>query len=98
RTGESSEVRGLRPTGPAHSELGVISGAIAAEMTPSSWVGRSPPPSGLGLLDLDLDVDPGRQFESLQRVDRLRRRLENVEQPLVHAHLEVLAAVLVLVR
>jgi 5'-nucleotidase, C-terminal domain len=51
-----------------------------------------------GLLDLDLDVDAGGQLDALQRVDRLRRGLEDVEQALVDAHLEVLAAVLVLVR
>src|SRR5829696_2720716 len=58
------------------------------------------PPSGAasGLLDLDLDVDPSRQLQPLQAVDRLRGRLEDVEEALVDAHLEVLAAVLVLVR
>src|SRR5947199_5032254 len=49
----------------------------------------------LRLLDLDLDVDAGRQVEPLEGVDRLRRRLEDVEQPLVDPHLEVLAGVLV---
>ncbi len=44
----------------------------------------------LRLLDLDLDVDPGRQIEALQRIDRLGRWLEDVEQALVDAHLEVL--------
>src|SRR5688500_11932496 len=52
----------------------------------------------LRLLDLDLDVHAGRQLEALQRVHGLRRRLEDVEQALVDPHLEVLAAVLVLVR
>src|SRR5581483_7380656 len=49
----------------------------------------------LRLLDLDLDVDAGRQVEPLEGVDGLRRRLEDVEQPLVDPHLEVLARVLV---
>src|SRR5919106_4567052 len=50
-------------------------------------------------LDLDLDVDPGRErVEALQRVDRLRGRLVDVDQPLVGADLEVLARVLVLER
>src|SRR5438309_779340 len=49
----------------------------------------------LRLLDLDFDVDAGRQVEPLQGVDGLRRRLEDVEQPLVDPHLEVLAGVLV---
>src|SRR5699024_682374 len=47
---------------------------------------------------LDVDVDAGRQVDAHQRVDRLRRRVEDVQQPLVGAHLEVLARVLVLVR
>src|SRR4051812_20909470 len=49
-------------------------------------------------LQLDLDVDAGRQVEAHERVDRLRRGVENVDEPLVRAHLEVLARVLVLVR
>src|SRR6195952_2430765 len=49
-------------------------------------------------LELDLDVDVGGQVEAHERVDRLRRRIDDVDQPLVRAHLEVLAAVLVLVR
>src|ERR671911_170536 len=47
--------------------------------------------------ELDLDVDAGRQVvEPLERVDRLRRRLKDVDQPLVRADLEVLPRVLVL--
>src|SRR5688572_20888476 len=46
--------------------------------------------------ELYLDVDDGRQVvEPLERVDRLRRRLKDVDQPLVRADLEVLARVLV---
>src|SRR4051794_16238499 len=56
-----------------------------------------PDDAWLDLLDLDLDGAAGGELETLERVDGLRARLENVEQPLVHAHLEVLAAVLVLV-
>src|SRR6476660_10380797 len=47
--------------------------------------------------ELDLDVDAGGQVESHQRVDRLRRGVNDVDQTLVRAHLEVLARVLVLV-
>src|SRR5215207_8750472 len=47
---------------------------------------------------LDVHVDAGRQIDAHERVDRLRRRVEDVDQPLVRAHLEVLAAVLVLER
>src|SRR5919206_2508376 len=47
----------------------------------------------------DLDVDAGRKVvEALERVDRLGRRLVDVDQPLVRADLEVLARVLVLER
>src|SRR6266545_7112192 len=45
----------------------------------------------------DLDVDAGGQVvEALERVDRLGRRLVDVDQPLVRADLEVLARILVL--
>src|SRR5690606_893390 len=49
-------------------------------------------------LELDLDVDVGGQVEAHERVDRLRRRVDDVDEALVGALLEVLAAVLVLVR
>src|SRR5690554_3720770 len=48
--------------------------------------------------ELDLDVHVRRQVESHERVDGLRRGIDDVDQALVGAHLEVLAAVLVLVR
>src|SRR5438105_5658578 len=49
--------------------------------------------------EADLDVDAGGEvIEPLQRVDGLRRRLVDVDQPLVRADLEVLARVLVLER
>src|SRR5690349_5232219 len=47
--------------------------------------------------ELDLDVDTGRQVEAHQRVDGLRRRVDDVDEALVRPHLEVLAGVLVLV-
>src|SRR3954447_693986 len=49
-------------------------------------------------LQLDLDVHAGREVELHQRVDGLRGRVDNVEQALVGAHLELLAALLVDVR
>src|SRR3954463_10719244 len=48
--------------------------------------------------ELDLDVDVRRQVETHQRVDGLGGRVDDVDEALVRAHLEVLAAVLVLVR
>src|SRR3989441_3717051 len=47
---------------------------------------------------LDLHIDAGRQIELHQRVHRLRRRLEDVDEPLVRADLELLARLLVDVR
>src|SRR5215203_2968602 len=47
---------------------------------------------------LDLDVDASRQLQLHQRVDRLTGGLEDVEQPLVSADLELLPRLLVDVR
>jgi hypothetical protein len=47
------------------------------------------------LLDLDLDVDAGGEVEPLERLDGLRRGLDDVDKALVDAHLEVFARVLV---
>src|SRR5499427_8857686 len=58
----------------------------------------SPSSSGANRLELDLDVDAGRKVELHQGVDGLRRRIDDVEQTLVRAHLELLAALLVDVR
>src|SRR4051812_33310769 len=51
----------------------------------------------LGCL-LDVDVDTGRQIDAHQSVNGLRRGVEDVDQSLVRAHLEVLPRVLVLMR
>src|SRR3954462_14723543 len=48
--------------------------------------------------ELDLDVHVRGQVETRERVDGLRRGIDDVDEPLVRAHLEVLAAVLLLVR
>src|SRR5450432_3236766 len=48
-------------------------------------------------LQLDLDVDARGEVETHERVDGLRGRIEDVDEPLVSAHLEMLAAVLVFV-
>src|SRR5690349_15280462 len=48
--------------------------------------------------ELDLDVDAGGQIQPHQRVDGLRGGVDDVDQTLVRPHLEVLPAVLVLVR
>src|SRR3954453_1412226 len=50
------------------------------------------------LSQFDLHVDAGSKIELHQRVNRLRRRLHDVEQPLVRPHLELLARLLVDVR
>src|SRR4051812_27799543 len=49
-------------------------------------------------LDLDLDVDARRQLDALQAVNGLGVRIDDVDEALVDAHLEVLARVLVDVR
>src|SRR5689334_5592942 len=49
-------------------------------------------------LKLDLDVHARGQIQFSQRVDRLLRRLENIDQALVGADLELLARFLVDVR
>lgn len=49
-------------------------------------------------LQLDADVDTGRQDESVEHVDGLRSRLEQVHEPLVSADLKLLAGLLVYVR
>src|SRR3954468_817499 len=41
--------------------------------------------------ELDLDVDTGRQVQAHQRVDGLRGGVDDVDEALVGAHLEVLA-------
>src|SRR5688500_8315411 len=52
----------------------------------------------VGSSELDLDVDASGQIELHQRVDRLGVGLHDIEQPLVGAHLELLARLLVDVR
>src|SRR3974390_3308290 len=49
-------------------------------------------------LQLDLNVDAGGKVELHQRVHRLRRRIDDVQEALVRAHLELFAALFVDVR
>src|SRR6185312_9384904 len=74
-----------------------VARAKTAKGAPEGALAREAVGAGSGRLDLDLDVDPGRNLEPLERVDGLGRRVEDVEQTLVHPHLEVLTGVLVLV-
>src|SRR6516225_1659647 len=53
------------------------------------------PASSLAALELDLDVDAGGEVELHQCIDRLRRRIDDVEQALMRAHLELLTTLLV---
>src|SRR5436190_9220578 len=88
----------------AVTTFGVASTTVTGTRVPSSvktWVMPTflPTIAATTASDLDLDVDPGgERVEALQGVDRLRRRLVDVDQPLVGADLEVLARVLVLER
>src|SRR5205807_2967055 len=45
--------------------------------------------------ELDLDVHAGRQVETHQGIDHFRVRVEDVDDPLVGAHLELFTRVLV---
>src|SRR5262245_55002051 len=65
-----------------------------------SLVPRMPLASAISVpsLELDLDVDARREVQALELLDRLRRRVDDVDESLVGEHLEVLAAVLVLER
>src|SRR4029450_2086961 len=49
-------------------------------------------------LELDFNVNAGSKVELHQSIDRLRRRIDNVEQAPVSAHLELLAALLIDMR
>src|SRR5271163_1673540 len=48
--------------------------------------------------ELNLDIDTGCEIEFHQRVDRLRRRVDDIEHALVSTDLELLARFLVDVR
>src|SRR5262245_47801739 len=65
---------------------------------PSVMPNPPPPPSLRRSERLDLDVHAGGEVELHERIDRLRRRLQDVEQPLVRPDLELLAGLLVDVR
>src|SRR5215210_7527192 len=83
---------------------GPASITVTGTRVPSSWKTWVIPTflpmiAAMAGLCADLDVDASRQrVEALQRVDRLRSRLKDVDQALVRADLEVLARVLVLER
>ena len=49
-------------------------------------------------LDLDLDVDAGGEVELLELIDRLGSGLDDVEEALVGAHLELVHALFIDVR
>src|SRR5215213_1165437 len=86
---------------------GPASSTVTRSTRPSSW-NSCVMPSFLARMagirislggETDLDVDAGRKLvQALQRVDRLRGRLVDVDEPLVGADLEVLLRVLVLER
>src|SRR5258705_3389699 len=56
------------------------------------------PEGAAGLRQLNLHIDAGGEIELHQRVDRLRRRLHDIEQPFIGPHLKLLARLLVDVR
>src|SRR3990167_8705356 len=78
---------------------------IMFPLSPKTWViptFRPISPSFIAMavvsLELDLDVHAAGQLQLHQRVHRLRRRVEDVEQAFVSAHLELLPRRLVHVR
>src|SRR5271169_4014881 len=71
--------------------IGLYPSRAPNKENPSPTLVRSP-------LKLDFDIDAGGQVELHQRVDRLRRRVDDVEHPLVGANLELLARFLVDMR
>src|SRR4029077_20883230 len=58
----------------------------------------TPPRLLFQALELDLDIDASGEIELHQSIDRLRGRVHDIKQPLVRAHFELLAALLVDVR
>src|SRR3954454_3277188 len=87
---------------------GAASSTVTRSTVPSSWLKRWVMPSLRARIaviaptsrrEADLDVHARREMvEALERVDRLRGWLVDVDQPLVGADLEVLARILVLER
>src|SRR5262249_27437283 len=83
---------------------GPASMTVTGTLDPSATKTRVMPtfrpinPAVIALLNLDLDVDARRKIQLGQGVHRLRTRVVDIEQPLVGAKLELLAALLVDVR
>src|ERR1700685_3524558 len=103
---------GARSRSSRLSRTSVVVGSTGVPLFSPIWAARDVTPSATpparrlagkrgarpsGRLDLYLDVHAGREVEPLERVDRLGRVLDDVDQALVHPHLEVVAGVLVLV-
>src|SRR5213075_425209 len=90
---------GVRTATTGHGPASItVTGVTEPLASSKSCVMPSFLPTRPFISELDLDVDAGREVEPHQRIDRLRRRRVDVDQPLVRAHLEVLARVLVLER
>src|SRR5215467_10400190 len=64
---------------------------------PSFWA-RRPVRMAASVLQLDFDIDARGEVELHQRVHGLRGRIDDVQEPLVGADLELLAALLVDMR
>src|SRR5580658_3699566 len=70
--------------------------SVKMRLMPSFWAIR--PVRMTYPLELDLDIDAGGEVELHQRVDGLRRRVDDVEHPLMGADFELLARLLVDMR
>src|SRR5436305_9775452 len=98
-TASYPSVSGVRTATTGHGPASItVTGVTEPLSSSKSCVIPSFLPTMPFMSELDLDVDAGREVEPHERVDRLRRRRVDVDQPLVRAHLEVLARVLVLER
>src|SRR5229473_3062249 len=104
RSAQTTEIPALHAAGKAFADRGagdvdeladdeMVGGDLGADRDQAVLLDPE-----LGELALGLDVDAGGEIELHQRVHRLRRRIDDIEQALVRAHLELLAALLVDVR
>ena len=101
RRSEPERHRPWRHRTPVRTTLSNVCSSCPTEPRTRTWrrPSSAPRPEGSALassagLDLDLDVDAGRAVDALQ-ASTSWRWFDDVDQPLVDAHLEVLARVLV---
>src|ERR1700691_48374 len=105
-TAEYPSVSALRIAVTTHGPAATTVTGTIFPSPPKTWVMPSFVPStpvtclvmSVQSLQLDLDIDARGHVKPHQGINCLRRRINDVDQPLVRPHLEMLARVLVLVR